>query len=231
MTAADYKRITCAHCNNQLPPSRQKKKYCGNACKVAAWKTAHPVEHRARSARYSANAASRVCTFYAGYCVGCGVAFTARRKREYCSPNCHPKSVWKSIAPETKCCLACGAEYKPITRGGAPSDYCTTQCRDRVATKRKRIEKSKRRALIASVRVESVDPYKVFERDRWRCQMCGIRTPVAKRGTHDDDAPELDHIIPLARGGEHSYLNTQCACRGCNGTKSDRAMGQLLLLG
>ena len=84
---------------------------------------------------------------------------------------------------------------------------------------------------MANATTERVDPYVVFRRDKWRCQLCKGKAPEAKRGTYDDDAPELDHIITLSEGGEHSYRNTQCACRKCNGEKSGRSMGQLLLLG
>jgi 5-methylcytosine-specific restriction endonuclease McrA len=78
-----------------------------------------------------------------------------------------------------------------------------------------------RKARERVAKVETVNPFKVFERDGWMCRLCGAATPRGKRGTHDDDAPELDHVIPLAKGGDHSYANTQCACRRCNGLKGD----------
>ena len=64
--------------------------------------------------------------------------------------------------------------------------------------------------------VEEVDPLMVLARDRWRCQVCGIDTPPHLRGSFADNAPELDHIVPRAAGGEHSYKNTRCSCRRCN---------------
>lgn len=66
---------------------------------------------------------------------------------------------------------------------------------------------------------ERFDPYSVFDRDGWVCQLCGCDTPRSHRGTLQGNAPELDHIVPLARGGVHSQANTQCACRACNGAK------------
>lgn len=33
---------------------------------------------------------------------------------------------------------------------------------------------------------------------------------------------EVDHIIPLSKGGLHVESNLRCACRKCNGLKSDR---------
>lgn len=72
---------------------------------------------------------------------------------------------------------------------------------------------------------------KVFQRDGWRCQLCGKKLNPKHRGTYKDDAPELDHIIPWAAGGEHSYRNTQLACRKCNEEKGSEEMGQLRLFG
>lgn len=95
----------------------------------------------------------------------------------------------------------------------------------------KRAHRLKRKAKQRAVTVETVDPIKVFDRDGWRCQLCGVKTPKAKRGTYQPTAPELDHIVPIGKGGEHSYRNTQCACRQCNAAKSDTPRGQLLLVG
>jgi 5-methylcytosine-specific restriction endonuclease McrA len=79
------------------------------------------------------------------------------------------------------------------------------------------------------VSYEAVDPIKVFKRDRWRCQLCGRKT--LKQHGNTPDSPELDHIVPLALGGEHTYVNTQCLCRDCNGKKGARVAGQLRLVG
>jgi 5-methylcytosine-specific restriction endonuclease McrA len=80
------------------------------------------------------------------------------------------------------------------------------------------------------VAADRIDPIKVFERDRWRCQLCGCSTPERLRGQMVDHAPELDHIVPLARGGAHTWSNVQCACRRCNGEKADTPRGQLRCL-
>ena len=78
---------------------------------------------------------------------------------------------------------------------------------------------------------ENVDPLKVFARDKWRCTLCGVKTPIELRGTLKPNAPELDHILPVSKGGTHTYTNTQCACRRCNSTKADKPLGQMLMFG
>jgi 5-methylcytosine-specific restriction endonuclease McrA len=39
----------------------------------------------------------------------------------------------------------------------------------------------------------------------------------------------LDHIVPLAAGGEHVPENLAVACRPCNASKKDRALLLFLL--
>lgn len=50
----------------------------------------------------------------------------------------------------------------------------------------------------------------VFARDEGRCQYCG------------DQAESIDHVVPRARGGTHTWDNVVAACRPCNVTKRDR---------
>lgn len=68
---------------------------------------------------------------------------------------------------------------------------------------------------------EAVNPYTVFRRDKWTCQHCGYVTPKWLRGL-GAEGPTLDHILPVAKGGAHSYANTQCLCSECNSKKRDR---------
>jgi 5-methylcytosine-specific restriction endonuclease McrA len=83
------------------------------------------------------------------------------------------------------------------------------------------------RARYHGVAYEPVDRVKVFERDGYRCRLCGIKT---KGEVPAPTAPTLDHIIPMAQGGDHVYLNVQCACYRCNSLKGARAANDQLLL-
>lgn len=96
---------------------------------------------------------------------------------------------------------------------------------------RERVKEHRRRALIRGAAADRFDPLEIFERDAWRCGLCGCSTPKGKRGTYDARAPELDHIIPIAAGGAHIRANVQCACRACNLAKGKKPLGQLRLVG
>jgi 5-methylcytosine-specific restriction endonuclease McrA len=77
------------------------------------------------------------------------------------------------------------------------------------------------RARHHDVPYELVNRQEVYERDKWMCGICN--EPVDKALKFPDVmSASLDHIIPMAKGGPHSYENTQCAHFICNSIKSDR---------
>jgi 5-methylcytosine-specific restriction endonuclease McrA len=51
----------------------------------------------------------------------------------------------------------------------------------------------------------------IYFRDKNRCQYCGKRFPTKDLN--------LDHIIPLCRGGRSTWDNVVCCCIACNGRK------------
>lgn len=129
-------------------------------------------------------------------------------------------------------CVDCGAvESRPVQMGRRPKrcDRCASSVRKEQKRKHRRIGKSARRARIRNAPMDRIDPIEVFERDKWKCHLCGRHTPKRLRGSIEDAAPELDHVIPLALGGSHTLANVACACRACNGRKGAKALGQLKL--
>jgi 5-methylcytosine-specific restriction endonuclease McrA len=108
-------------------------------------------------------------------------------------------------------CLTCGIEFKVNPKAKGRQKYCSARC-CHVAYERRK------------------GHIKVFNRDGWYCQICGKHTPKKNRGKRYSNSPELDHRIPMSRGGGHLYSNAQCACRACNISKSNNdCRGQLPL--
>jgi 5-methylcytosine-specific restriction endonuclease McrA len=91
------------------------------------------------------------------------------------------------------------------------------------ATKRDRWQHAnyKRRALVLAGEPEEVDRLAVFERDHWTCGICSMPVMPSLKWPHRECA-SIDHIVPLSKGGSHTYTNVQCAHYGCNSAKSDR---------
>lgn len=122
-----------------------------------------------------------------------------------------------------KVCKECNAPFKGYKR----SVFCNAKCYGRYY---RRITRSRERARLREVRTECVNPVLVFERYKWMCAYCGCDTPRHLKGKHKPNSPELDHIIPLSKGGEHSYTNTQLLCRKCNAHKADKMTTELCLV-
>lgn len=79
------------------------------------------------------------------------------------------------------------------------------------------VSSQSRRARKNGAFVEQVDPAVVFERDRGICGIC----------TKPIDPPDkwhVDHVVPLAKGGAHSYHNTQPAHAFCNISKGAKLL-------
>lgn len=58
--------------------------------------------------------------------------------------------------------------------------------------------------------------FEVFERDRFTCQYCGGKAPVVQL--------QLDHVVPVARGGSDKIGNLLTSCYDCNQGKRARPL-------
>jgi hypothetical protein len=141
---------------------------------------------------------------------GCGIAANNRRKQEAARD--------RSARP----CKACGVAFAP-SYGDCSRVICSDECREEWDRRRKSGKTHVRRAKHFGVASEHIDREAVFERDGWRCKICGVATPRAAIGTNFDNRPELDHVTPMSLGGPHTWANVQCACHECNAAKRNAA--------
>ncbi len=56
--------------------------------------------------------------------------------------------------------------------------------------------------------------FAIYKRDGYRCRICGVSERYADL--------EVDHIIPIAKGGKTNYNNLQTLCHRCNVEKGDK---------
>ncbi len=222
MADSEYKRLvpkSCA-CGVAIIPSNKtgpKKKHCSDRCRDKA-----------------ANRNIKRAGIRMFFCAVCGEEFSAAHKTSCCSDVCRAKFVLKqqresSLALHKKTvaailCRLCGLLFSPLFGFRGKSHYCSECCKVVPGS----AASLRRRKRIKAASVEVVVRVVVFERDKWRCALCGTKT-IKK--PYQKNSAELDHIVPLALGGEHSYANTQCTCRSCNGSKGAKAKGQALLFG
>lgn len=124
-------------------------------------------------------------------------------------PRGHPKS--DHLRSGRYDCVICHREdelRRTRARGAKPRPPPKT--RDQELADRRRWEND-RRAKKKAAWIESVDPIVVYERDCGICHICGEGI--------GEERWEIDHKIPLSRGGPHSYANVGLAHASCNRKK------------
>ena len=215
----------CQGCDKEYytrRPHGEGEKFCSRECAYSnqeKWNKIIDPEHR-HDLKGEYCELPEYCQVNYDNCIECGDIFVKRYAAQYCQKHRGYQPI------ERECtCKICGTEYIATGVGSGRSAYCSDQCRQEQERIHRRIYKIKRRAQKqTNGPYENIDPFEIFERDSWICQGCGISTPKELRGTYEDNAPELDHIEPLSKGGTHTKDNTQCLCRQCNGLKSDKDM-------
>lgn len=178
---------------------------------------------------------------YECVCKICSVSFvSARRGVKFCSESCRGDDARESsrkyqaakfklhrtnnpLPLTTHRCARCSVTF--TVRGASRQKFCSLRC----SNSEHGGVHAQRAKRFGAARDWTLKNQAVFERDKWRCQLCGQATPKRLRGSQQPNAPEVDHIIPLSAGGGHVWSNVQCACRDCNGKKGAKVLGQLRL--
>ena len=117
-------------------------------------------------------------------------------------------------------CCVCGELLvaRQRTRHVLHCDGCLAKAQRAVRKADRDRRKARQRGAFKTARVHR---RKVFERDKWRCHICGDRIDKSL-SVPDRGAATLDHIQPLAFGGEHSMHNIKAAHLSCNSARGHR---------
>lgn len=230
----------CVHCEKwYTPKAKDRVTFCSRDCSYAHRRVVAGVRAVAAEVERLANQVHSDCTV-------CGKSFVKKMPTQLlCSPSCRAtkdneahKKRYQS-RPEFSptrviSCLVCGKKHKVscLGRGSKRSRYCSDRCSKRAAKKTRylyeRMQSRLRKSVVRSG--ERINPFDIFSRDGWRCQLCG-KTVKRDAQVPDYEAPVLDHILPIAKGGEHKASNLQCAHFICNSRRSHLVPSQGRLFG
>lgn len=244
----------CRWCGKKLSGTN-KKKYCSQECFHAArnagvqpWDRTGQIEGAwHRGGRYACAPSRKgihaIVDAFAGFinrvnaisrrvecqrCLTCGCAVWSSQSK-FCCEQCKQSFAW-----DTQCCR-CGAA---ITCSGSKQGRkrVCLPCKARLERecKNKCGRNYRSRARHHGVKYVSFPRRMIFERDQHQCQLCGrkVLPKVTYRksdGKIHPRSPTIDHIVPMAKGGNHEPLNCQTACFVCNSLKRDKGGGQLRL--
>lgn len=164
-------------------------------------------------------------------CVVCGSEFVAKSaKTQTCSKQCgrilcRRKTGFCNGYVITKTCSVCGKTFETYK---SRQTTCSTECAKEKRTLDRRYRSFNARCQKYGVHYDSnVKAKLVIERDECTCQICGKRCDFMDKrwGNFGPDYPTVDHIVPLSKGGTHTWDNVQCACALCNSEKRDLMYG------
>ena len=163
-------------------------------------------------------------------CVVCGQVSEGVRAKRFCSPRCagrfralstprvseRRKAAARKLARAERGksgrwtyksgrCAGCGNWFTTTRSWQA---FCSAACR------------GEREHIPSAVRIA------VYLRDEWRCQLCGS-TVKRKASAPDPEAPTLDHIVPVSRGGTDDPGNLQLAHFLCNVKRGNKMLAEV----
>lgn len=128
-------------------------------------------------------------------------------------------------------CEYCGRIFYAKDYNWYCSDICKANMKKEKQKARKRLREAKAKK---NGKIEwNISLEKLIQRDEGICKICGRQVDTEDYYYTDegyfiagDNYPSIDHIIPLAKGGTHTWNNVQLAHRHCNSIKSDKIMEQ-----
>jgi hypothetical protein len=151
-------------------------------------------------------------------CEQCGEPFKSRR-------NGHSPTGWTRY-----CSRACVSR----ARGGTPGRKRKNWADLSEETRHKRRQKARARHRNRQLTGDGVTDEQILERDRWMCRMdtCiyGSRRINPKRKYPDQRSASIDHIVPLALGGDDTAFNKRAAHLGCNMARGTGRPGEQMTL-
>lgn len=238
MTNATRPRsIACAHCGAEKAVGRTGPipTYCSGACRAAV-----KYERSKLDGRYEATLAeARQQTAQrrrenSRPCPQCGTPMTNPRRIQCGADACRRRVIADRMREWQR-------DYQSRNGAWYRSNYPDSQ---QAATVRRRLRHghwralyperaatydARRRALVAQARTAEVfAPRDVHTRDNWTCKLCLL--PIdPKVAWPDPMSPSVDHVIPLSRGGAHAMHNVQSAHLGCNSSKGNSLMSEVVV--
>ncbi len=205
-------RKICSFCNQQFNTWDYRQLCCSRICagKMRALKEGKQLKIKIEHKKYLL------------YCQRCNVEIQSKLPyRKWCF-KCRKEINLESAKRKSKeryiikpfkitKCIVCNKEIK---YKGEIRLYCKT-CRIDIEKESRKTSNRIRRKRLNGVIKERISKKIIYERDNGKCQICYKKININKKYPNPLSMT-LDHIIPLACGGNHIYSNLQLAHLKCN---------------
>lgn len=117
-------------------------------------------------------------------------------------------------------CECCGSLFVPHR----DAKYCSDECVKKVSNARRGDKRLRR--LQNAMEDNDITLQKLYKRDNGKCYICGEDCNWEDYNRSEEGYffvgkmyPTIEHVIPLSKGGKHSWGNVKLACWGCNTNK------------
>ena len=154
-------------------------------------------------------------------CRNCNKKYGAySRSSRYCSYECKYEQKVKQKPVHNLKCKECAKFFCSTNNSKV---FCSLTCSGRFENRRKETARRKRIARNGKVNWD-ISIERLIKRDNCVCYLCGERVDNSV-DTNDDSYPSIEHVIPVCKGGTHTWDNVKIAHRGCNREKVTKIIG------
>lgn len=216
--------LKCLQCGSLFQTYYEERKYCSDSCYKAN------LESRPKAEPEPYIPVKKVKKI----CVWCGSSFrtTIGVSRSLCSPECiyAKKSAEitkrrreENLSKEREC-LNCGEFF----RSEKNQRMCSKECSDKYKNRLKEYKRRKR--VLENGRVDkSITLERLIKRDENVCYLCGSECDKEDYKLNEEgyfitgfNYPSVEHVIPISKGGTHTWDNVKLAHYYCNILKSNK---------
>ena len=236
LTKNNREKCICRNCNKEFykrSSGGDKNLFCSQACSgeyikknIKRYCTTCGSELKGNNRKYCSDECKKKAKVKKYVCNHCGESFESITKKLYCSKEC--QYMKNRFIHEVKECKYCGGKFE--TQFKKSKVFCSDDCRRKMANLRTKLHDSKRAELIkVNGKIDSdITLKKLFRKHNGVCAICGRKCDyndyeIDENGNYvvGNEYPSIDHIIPVSKGGTHTWENVQLAHRLCNSYKCD----------
>lgn len=120
------------------------------------------------------------------------------------------------------CSVKCCTHHKQEVKVNYILNYKNTDKYKQIKRDRKRDGTHRKRVIRKGNKYQLILRHILFKRYNYVCQGCNVKCVHPNSSNYNqDNCATIDHIQPISKGGDHTYVNTQLLCRKCNWMKRD----------
>lgn len=178
---------------------------------------------------------SKACEkkYYTKKCINCNKEFFSLYNTKTCSNICKEEIKQKNnrlkFRPKEKECKYCGNKF--ITEFGKSGiEYCSDKCRRKMNNKLSYRKDEREKVMRRNGKYDNtITLSKLYKKSNGICSICGNMCDYNDYKETEEgyfisgkNYPSIDHIIPVTKGGTHTWDNVQLAHMICNSLKRDK---------